>query len=67
MAYDRIDLETGDTLDADVFRHLEDGIEQGCKCFEDLYDTKNDIIYTYLSKSVDSNSGSDYAHSTFKG
>jgi hypothetical protein len=67
MAYEKLNLITGDLLDQDVFEHLEEGIEQGCKCFEDLYDTKNDVIYTSLYKSITSNAGSDYAHSTFTG
>ena len=28
MAYERLDLTTGDLLDQDVFEHLEDGIEK---------------------------------------
>ena len=27
MAYERLNLATGDLLDQDVFKHLEDGIE----------------------------------------
>lgn len=70
MAYEKLNLITGDLLDQEVFEHLEEGIEQGCKCFEDLYSLKTQVSYTLESQTVNikvPTYKSIYSHSTFSG
>jgi hypothetical protein len=60
MAYERLDLGYGDLLDADVFKHIEDGIETTEKSVEDLcekfVDTKVDVSYEFVSQTCNINS-----------
>ena len=56
MTYDRLDLTTGDLLDQDVFKHLEDGIEgaynKSHRMFDELYDVKRMKILNWYIKLV---------------
>lgn len=65
MAYERLDLVTGDELNEAVFKHIDDSFE---RVYGDLYDTKVDITYTKIAQSCDLNaSGTNYNYSVFSG
>ena len=75
MAYDRLDLTTGDLLDSDVFKHLEDGIEgaynKSHRMFEELYDTKKnedfELVHKTCENLLEPKYSNSYASSTFSG
>ena len=64
MAYERLDLVTGEQLSEDVFKHLEDGIESGCsvseRMFNDLYDKKKTEEYSVIYKTVNNITSPEY-------
>lgn len=67
MAYERLDLKTGDELNEAVFKHIDDSIE---RIYDDLYDIKIDTSYTLVSQTCNIESPSYktvWNYSTFSG
>lgn len=67
MAYERLDLKTGDELNEGVFKRIDDSFE---RIYDDLYDIKTDKTYTKIAETCDINSPSyktTYNYSTFSG
>lgn len=67
MAYERLDLKTGDELNEDVFKRIDDGIEN---LYNDLYSIKTTTTYNLETQTVNIKTPSYstvYSHSTFSG
>lgn len=67
MAYERLDLQTGDELNEAVFKHIDDSFE---RVYDDLYDTKTndewDLVYQTCNITRPSYTN-EYSSSTFSG
>lgn len=58
MAYERLNLKTGDELNEDVFKRIDDAIE---RVYEDLYDEKVNIEYSTVYSTVPNLTSPSYA------